>query len=246
MCEVFNSKLEGGRDKPIITTLEYIREYMMKRLCNVQQIIDKCEGPLTPHATNLLEKIKRDASQYICQFNGAGKYQVAGPWMDQCVVNFNEKTCTCRRWEIIGIPCKHAVAAMWDMELNGQKVGSPEQLVHPTYWLQTWKEMYKVKIDPINGRGMWPISQCPTTLLPPKHHKQVGRPKKKRRKTKDELAARSSNNGKKLTKKWMTVTCSKCKNRGHNARSCKGQGGESHSSKGAGKRKHENRKKPDV
>nr|KAJ0208196.1 hypothetical protein LSAT_V11C500275290 [Lactuca sativa] len=35
LCEVFNSKLIDGRDKPLITCLEYIREYMMKRICNV-------------------------------------------------------------------------------------------------------------------------------------------------------------------------------------------------------------------
>lgn len=33
LCEVFNFKLEDGRDKPIITCLEYIRHYLMKRLC---------------------------------------------------------------------------------------------------------------------------------------------------------------------------------------------------------------------
>nr|KAJ0189312.1 hypothetical protein LSAT_V11C800412450 [Lactuca sativa] len=32
ICEVFNSKLDEGRDIPIITCLEYIREYLMKRL----------------------------------------------------------------------------------------------------------------------------------------------------------------------------------------------------------------------
>ncbi|GKA30416.1 mutator type transposase, partial [Tanacetum coccineum] len=31
ICEVFNGKIVGGRDKPVITLLEYIREYCMKR-----------------------------------------------------------------------------------------------------------------------------------------------------------------------------------------------------------------------
>nr|KAJ0186537.1 hypothetical protein LSAT_V11C900505370 [Lactuca sativa] len=66
LCEVFNSKLDEGRDKPIITCLEYIREYLMKRLCVVQKEIDKCEGLLTPTATTLFEKIKPDAVN--CKF----------------------------------------------------------------------------------------------------------------------------------------------------------------------------------
>ncbi|GKC37848.1 hypothetical protein Tco_1050232 [Tanacetum coccineum] len=36
ICEVFNGKIVGGRDKPVITLLEYITEYCMKRIMNVQ------------------------------------------------------------------------------------------------------------------------------------------------------------------------------------------------------------------
>nr|KAJ0208195.1 hypothetical protein LSAT_V11C500237170 [Lactuca sativa] len=35
LCEVVNGKIQGGRDKLIIYYLEYIREYLMKRICNV-------------------------------------------------------------------------------------------------------------------------------------------------------------------------------------------------------------------
>ena len=56
LCEVFNSKLLDGRDKPIITCLEFIIEYMMKRICNVLKVQEKCKGPLTPNATKMLGK----------------------------------------------------------------------------------------------------------------------------------------------------------------------------------------------
>nr|GEW01522.1 putative ribonuclease H-like domain-containing protein [Tanacetum cinerariifolium] len=36
ICEVFNDKIVGGRDKRMITLLEYIKEYCMKRILNVQ------------------------------------------------------------------------------------------------------------------------------------------------------------------------------------------------------------------
>ncbi|CAI9280790.1 unnamed protein product [Lactuca saligna] len=69
---------------------------------------------------------------------------------------------------------------------NGSECGDPEAWVSKCYWLSTWNAMYQHTIDPINGRSMWPRSDCPTTLLPPKHHKQVGRPKKKRKRAVDE------------------------------------------------------------
>nr|KAJ0201224.1 hypothetical protein LSAT_V11C600322550 [Lactuca sativa] len=74
MCEVFNGKIEKGRDKPIIGCLEYIREW-----------------------------------------NGGDKYQVTGALQDQHVVDVRNKTCTCRKWELIGIPCRHAIATLNEM-----------------------------------------------------------------------------------------------------------------------------------
>ncbi|GJY47226.1 hypothetical protein Tco_0436289 [Tanacetum coccineum] len=48
------------------------------------------------------------------------------------------------------------------------------------------QETYSHKVKPINGTNYWEKSTCPTTLLPPKHHVQVGRPKKKRKRSKHE------------------------------------------------------------
>ncbi|KAJ9543460.1 hypothetical protein OSB04_023167 [Centaurea solstitialis] len=157
MCEVFNKQLVDGRDKPIITALEYIREYLMRR-----------------------------------------------------------------RWELTGIPCKHAVAAIWFSAANGGTVALPENWVHPHYHLQTWKMMYQFKINPTNGRLLWPKSDYPIKIMPPKHHKQIGRPKKSRRKTVEELS-QPLVKGSKLLKIGKAMTCRICHKQGHNARTCKGK-----------------------
>ncbi|GJU90865.1 hypothetical protein Tco_1303288 [Tanacetum coccineum] len=101
----------GPGDKPMITLLEYIREYCMKRIVNVQGVIDKCTGPLTPTTTRILESIKKKAHLMKVQWNGANKYQVSGSLGDHCVVDAVSMTCSCRKWELTWIPCKHAVAA---------------------------------------------------------------------------------------------------------------------------------------
>ncbi|GJU20250.1 hypothetical protein Tco_1153592 [Tanacetum coccineum] len=59
--KVFNGNIVEGRDKPVITLLEYIKEYCMKRIVNVQGVIDKCTGPLTPTATRIMKSIKKEA-----------------------------------------------------------------------------------------------------------------------------------------------------------------------------------------
>ena len=76
MCESLNSKIVKGRDKPIISCLEFIREYIMRKIVMVQKEIDKANGPLTPTATKTLEKIKERAAQCRAVFCGNGKYQV--------------------------------------------------------------------------------------------------------------------------------------------------------------------------
>ena len=79
LWEVFNSKLIEGRDKPIISCLEYIMEYMMKRICNVVKVQSKCVGPMTRTATKILDKTCDMAKEYSSRWNGGNKYQVQGP-----------------------------------------------------------------------------------------------------------------------------------------------------------------------
>ncbi|GKE24379.1 hypothetical protein Tco_1435891 [Tanacetum coccineum] len=167
LCEVFNRQLLEARDSPIITALEYIREYLMKRIVIVQKVIQKSKGPLTPAVTKLFNKIKDVASECTVDWNGSDLFQVKG------------------------IPCKHAIVAIHDMAYN------------------------------VNGSDMWSKFECPTTLLPPKVHPQIGRPPKKRKKSKGEIAIVK---GDKLTRKGKTVTCSNCKGIDHNKRGCKATG----------------------
>ncbi|GKE03307.1 mutator type transposase, partial [Tanacetum coccineum] len=178
MCEVLNRQLLEGRGKPIITCLEYIGEYLMKKIVNVQKVIAKCDGPLTPNAIKLLNVIKEQAAQYKVEWNGDDQYQVTCVRGDQCVVNISTKVCTCRRWELIGIPYKHVVAAINDIGNNGMEI--------------------------VNGKQFWPKSSVPIERIPPKYHPQVGRPPKKRKKSAMEVEEMVKHG--KLTRSGKTET----------------------------------------
>ncbi|GJU94352.1 hypothetical protein Tco_1319108 [Tanacetum coccineum] len=199
MREVLNRQLLNGRDKPIITCLEFIREYLMKRIVIVQGVIRKSIGPPTPSATKVFNVIKREAAQYKVVWNGGDL-----------------------KWEITGMPCKHAMASIWNMTSNGLEPGIPKSWVHETYWLKTWEKMYSYKINPCNGPDMWPQSDNPITLTPPNYKPPIGRPPKKRRKSAVEIYDGLVKKGR-LSRVGKTVTCLKCRQQGHNKRSCKGQ-----------------------
>ncbi|XP_071739317.1 uncharacterized protein [Rutidosis leptorrhynchoides] len=104
ICEVLNRWLLDARDKPIITALEYVREYLMKRIVKNMNRAAKSDGPLTPTATKLFELIKKDANHCTVLWSGSNLYQVNGPHGEQCVVDIDEIKCACRKWEITGIP----------------------------------------------------------------------------------------------------------------------------------------------
>ncbi|GKA41436.1 reverse transcriptase domain-containing protein [Tanacetum coccineum] len=204
LCECFNGKILDARDAPIITALEYIREYLMRRMVNVIVVIKKTDGPLTPSATKLLKIAMDRANNYTVWWNRGEEYEVKGQHGNQCVVNVVNKVCSCRKWELTGIPCAHAIAANYNMALNGIQVGIPEEWVHKCYWLATWKHTYSYTLGCLNGRVMWKKSQIPTTLTPPKHNTPVGRPRKNRIKTKEENAQMVKDGN--MSRAYKTVT----------------------------------------
>lgn len=54
----------------------------------------------------------------------------------KCLVDFEKRTCSCRAWQALGIPCHHAIAITmgrnWD----------PEQYVHQFFTLAAFRATY--------------------------------------------------------------------------------------------------------
>ncbi|XP_076882838.1 uncharacterized protein LOC143531421 [Bidens hawaiensis] len=86
LCESFNKQLVGARDKPIITCLKYIREYLTMRIVNVKKMQATARGPLTPQATKAWDEIQTEASKLTVMMVDEVTYQVKS-LRSQCVVN---------------------------------------------------------------------------------------------------------------------------------------------------------------
>nr|GFC80067.1 hypothetical protein [Tanacetum cinerariifolium] len=82
--------------------------------------------PLTSTSSRIMESIKKEAHLMKVQWNKENKYQVSCSLGDQCVVDVVSMTCSCRKWELKRIPCKHVVATCWNMALNDQAAPPPE------------------------------------------------------------------------------------------------------------------------
>nr|GEU53236.1 reverse transcriptase domain-containing protein [Tanacetum cinerariifolium] len=106
--------------KPTSITLSFLigkREYLMKRIVVVQKVIAKTVGPLIPFVTALFDAIKK-ATDHIVQWNEGHLYQVTRPYRDQCIVNMDRRVCSCKKWELTRVPCKHVVTAIYNMSEN--------------------------------------------------------------------------------------------------------------------------------
>jgi len=99
-------------------------------------------------------------------------------------VDLQNRKCSCRKWTITGIPCKHAILAIWaknDVVLD---------YVDDCYKVDTYKRIYEKSIFPINGSQLWPKSNK-VPPLPPRVVRQNkrGRDQKLRRREQDEAGS---------------------------------------------------------
>ncbi|GJS68008.1 hypothetical protein Tco_0682573 [Tanacetum coccineum] len=163
--QVFIGLNVGGRDKPVITLLEYIREYCMKRIMNVQGVIDKCTGPLTPTATRCMESIKKEARLMKVHGNGANKYLVSGSLGDQLCLEWiwllnDRATPPQKTWYIEGNILSQDTTNLWDQVLGEVHMsnntfstqascpGKEEPLhVNPVETLDTIRQHAKDKVE---------------------------------------------------------------------------------------------------
>jgi len=208
ICESFNNYISEARDKPIISMLEWIRLKLMDRFYIKRNGMAKFGGPYCPNILNKLERIKKDASNCFARVSGRLIYQIICADGDH-VVNLTERTCTCRMWSVSGIPCKHAVTAIYEAHRD------PMNYLHECYGKDAYLKTYDEQIMPIPGETEWIEDKLPP-IQPPVIHRPPGRPKKLRKKAADE-----PRHNYQVTRRYKPVHCGKCHKVGHNSRSCK-------------------------
>ncbi|XP_075520701.1 uncharacterized protein LOC142553992 isoform X2 [Primulina tabacum] len=209
MCECFNSMILDAREKPIISMFETLRNLLMVRFQTNREKAEKWDGVMCPKIKVVLAKNSKEAAVFSPLMADETHFHITG-LHQQHSVDLCRMTCSCRKWDLTGIPCAHAVCAIWCKQEN------PEAYVHRFYSVLKYKQCYSRSIMPINGPALWPECQL-TPPLPPIYKEKVGRPAKlKRRQTNEVPASRHS----KLKGVKRNNKCRTCGGFGHNQRSC--------------------------
>ena len=112
LCESFNASILHARNMPILTMLERIRVYLMDKMTTKREMAAKWNDDIGPKIKKIIEKAKEGSSSYIPTLVGNKLFEVRGVYGDQFVVDLESRTCPCRRWDLTGLPCLHAVSAI--------------------------------------------------------------------------------------------------------------------------------------
>ncbi|KAL8525059.1 hypothetical protein ACS0TY_014605 [Phlomoides rotata] len=136
----------------------------------------------------------------------------------QYTVDLNQRRCSCRAWQLCGIPCTHTICAILGEQLE------PEDFVHDYYTVAMYKESYKFSINGISYDTLWGQSLFIPQLPPDFRTKRVkGRVSKKRRLEDGEKQSKVKKRRIYMRRQQLTITCKKCGGKGHNSKGCEKQ-----------------------
>ena len=91
----------------------------------------------------------------IPRLAGMQTYQAIHMYGGEFVVDLRARQCSCRRWDLCGIPCGHAIFAIF------QRDESPIDYVDQCYTPATYMKSYEPMIHLIPSMDQWAKSRHP-------------------------------------------------------------------------------------
>ncbi|XP_035846418.1 uncharacterized protein LOC118492469 [Helianthus annuus] len=205
MAETFNGYILQTRSKHIINMLEDIRVAIMSRLVTKHNEMSTKSVVVCPRIQKKLDKEKDWA--YKCTVYPSSNTLFQVKYIDDVSVDIKHKRCSCRKWDLTGIPCQHVCAVAGFLHRNA------EEFVHPSYTKDIYLKSYEFTIPPVPSDKYWPSIESP--LEPPPVKVGPGRPKKNRKKDPHEVPKKG-----KLSRHGMFMRCGNCKAKGHTRKAC--------------------------
>nr|GMD54472.1 uncharacterized protein LOC109150412 [Ipomoea batatas] len=133
------------RDKPIQTMCEKIRLYLMTRMQKNRDRMSSYHSKVCPRILKLIEEGKDKCARFTAYKSVDEIYQVDDENFKPFKVDLSARQCSCRRWDLSGIPCTHAIAAI------RKKGDLPEHHVHDCYTVEHYLRSYGPAILPIRA-----------------------------------------------------------------------------------------------
>nr|XP_043616017.1 protein FAR-RED ELONGATED HYPOCOTYL 3-like [Erigeron canadensis] len=201
ISEAFNSWIGKLRYKPVLDLVDSIREKMIKRFDKKRRIVKKWNGTLVPKAKSYLNQISKNLGEYKVSRTGDTQAKVTYK-TKRYEVNLLETKCSCRLWQVKGLPCVHATAL-----IAFTRDSDWDKYVDPYFSIEKFKEAYALDFGTIFGKDQWVHIDTEEKIYPPIIKRPPGRPKKNRIVSRNEPKRRSHK-------------CPRCGQFGHREKTC--------------------------
>jgi hypothetical protein len=162
--EVFNSYILQARENPVLSMLETIFYKIMHRNVGKQKECLSWPRTICPKIKKKIDKLIEWAKKLDAEYAGGGLYHVTSNEYERTYnVDIERRTYDCRRWQLSGIPCHHAIACCRADRL------SVDKLVHSCYSIETYKKAYAYTLVPLRARAHWEKTNA-VKVHPPLFH----------------------------------------------------------------------------
>ncbi|KAL2517686.1 Uncharacterized protein Adt_13933 [Abeliophyllum distichum] len=107
--------VQEARGKDILALLQSLQNKLMEWMYKRRLGMERFGGKICPKALKKFERNREESYSWRALYNGDMQYQVSGPYSDgQFVVELRTRSCACRKWDLTGFPCPHALASIRD------------------------------------------------------------------------------------------------------------------------------------
>lgn len=135
ICESFNKWILEARFFPIITMLETIRRKVMVRIHDQRKCSDRWSTVICPGILKKLNVYIAESAFCHAICNGADSFEVKHN-EHRFIVNLDMMECSCRYWQLSGLPCPHAIACIY------YNTNTLDGWVAPCYSVESFKKTY--------------------------------------------------------------------------------------------------------
>ncbi|XP_052626786.1 uncharacterized protein LOC111891964 [Lactuca sativa] len=173
ISECFNSIIVDARKKPLITMLEEIRIYIMDRFSHMIEESTKWNTRICPTVLKKMKPFGKNM-RFCLVIHSQQHVFEARRGCDSYMVDLDGRHCTCRLWDLAGIPCVHVIATINYIQQT------PDEYIDHMFSKEQFLKCYSANISLVNGSNLWPQTEF-IKPLPPVPRRMPGRPKVNRR-----------------------------------------------------------------
>lgn len=210
IIESLNSWIAEASGLPIIQMMECIRRQLMTWFNERRETSMQWTSILVPSAERRVAEALEHARTYQVLRANEAEFEVISHEGTN-IVDIRNRCCLCRGWQLYGLPCAHAVAALLSCRQNVHR------FTESCFTVATYRKTYSQTIHPIPDKSLWKeISEndlnankaLEVIINPPKSLRPPGRPRKRRVRAEDRGRVK------------RVVHCSRCNQTGHFRTTC--------------------------